>query len=259
MTIDAASRATGLSRDMIRHYEKLGLVCPERQANGYRDYSDDDLYLLTVVKYLSNLGVPLKGIARSFESGRADLLLNDLRGEIDRLTTLKAQIDARIAAARDSVACFEQLSGGVAWEFYDAGPRCLLPCDMDRGPLLSRRTVCKHGGFFQFYYRQRYRVGARAEELGTADRGLMLYDLLPGAERIPAQRCLRAVLTLPPGRLLQAHELEEPLRRAAQITGRDAFTALISQIFQQRGARDAVVLRAELLLGGERDESTEEG
>ena len=64
MKINDASRTSGLSRDMIRYYEKLGLICPKRLSNGYRDYSDDDLYLLTVIKYLSNLGVPLKAFRR---------------------------------------------------------------------------------------------------------------------------------------------------------------------------------------------------
>ena len=33
----------GLSRASIRFYEKEGLLSPERLANGYRDYSEEDL------------------------------------------------------------------------------------------------------------------------------------------------------------------------------------------------------------------------
>ena len=70
MKINDASRSSGLSRDMIRYYEKIGLIFPSRLPNGYRDYSDDDLYLLTVIKYLSNLGVPLKHISTSGNGGQ---------------------------------------------------------------------------------------------------------------------------------------------------------------------------------------------
>ena len=96
MKINDASRSTGISRDMIRYYEKLGLVTPVHLPNGYRDYSDNDLYLLTVIRYLSNLGVPLKVISRAFESGETELVVGNLQDEIGRLNLLKAQIDIRI-------------------------------------------------------------------------------------------------------------------------------------------------------------------
>ena len=95
MKINDASRSTGISRDMIRYYEKLGLVTPVHLPNGYRDYSDDDLYLLIVIRYLSNLGVPLKVISRAFESGETELVVGNLQDEIGRLNLLKAQIDIR--------------------------------------------------------------------------------------------------------------------------------------------------------------------
>ena len=115
MKINDASRSTGVSRDMIRFYEKLGLVRPGRLPNGYRDYTDDDLYQLTVIRYLSNLGVPLKVISKAFGSGQTDLLVGNLHTEIDRLTLLKTQIDARIAAARESIDCFNMMADGTPW------------------------------------------------------------------------------------------------------------------------------------------------
>ena len=247
MRIDGASRVSGLSRDMIRHYEKLGLIHPKRLPNGYRDYADDDLYLLTVIKYLSNLGVPLKRIAKAFESGRTDLLAGSLRGEIDRLALLKAQIDARISAARDSIACFDMLGSGVSRGIYEAKERYLLSFGGRDHP--EYRAGPERGDFFQFYYRQRCRVEDRAEAAGPADRGLLLYAPMPGTERIPPQRCLRAILTHPPGSLLGPRELEDTLRQARAATGKSEFTVLIHQFFQERGRGNAAVLCAEILLG----------
>ena len=247
MKINDASRTSGISRDMIRHYEKTGLISPSRLPNGYRDYSDDDLYLLTVIKYLSNLGVPLKRISKSFETGRTEILEENLRGEIGRLNLLKAQIDARIAAAQDSIACFALLSAGAPWEVYAAKARYLLSFGDCEYPVY--RAGSEGGDFFQFYYRQRCRMGEEPEALGTADRGILLYNPLPDAECIPAQRCLRAVLTHPSGSLVGIDDLRSPLRQARRLTGKAAFTVLIHQFFQDRRNGNAAVLCAEILLG----------
>lgn len=247
MKINDASRTSGLSRDMIRYYEKLGLICPKRLSNGYRDYSDDDLYLLTVIKYLSNLGVPLKRISKAFETGRTDILEEDLRGEIDRLELLKGQIDARIAAAQDSTACFAMLSSGTPWAVYEAKERFLLSFGDHEYP--AYQAGSDGGDFFQFYYRQRCRMGNEPEALGTADRGILLYDPLPDTERVPPQQCLRAVLTHPSGSLAGIEDLRSPLRHACRLTGKTEFTVLIHQFFQDRRHGSAAVLCADILLG----------
>ena len=247
MKINDASRATGVSRDMIRFYEKQGLVCPARLPNGYRDYSDEDLYLLTVIRYLSNLGVPLRVISTAFESGQTDLLVGNLKDEISRLTLLRSQIEVRIAAAKESIACFNLLSSGTPWEVYEAPARYLFSFGSLRYPVY--RSGPEPGDSFAFYYRQRYGVEEEITAQGQADRGIMLYCSLPGTERIPPQRCLRTVITHPAGshKLLGAQELEAPLRHARSLTGKEEFTVLIHQFFQKKG--EAAFLSADILLG----------
>ena len=247
MKINDASRATGVSRDMIRFYEKQGLVCPARLPNGYRDYSDEDLYLLTVIRYLSNLGVPLRVISTAFESGQTDLLVGNLKDEISRLTLLRSQIEVRIAAAKESIACFNLLSSGTPWEVYEAPARYLFSFGSLRYPVY--RSGPEPGDSFAFYYRQRYGVEEKVTPQGQADRGIMLYCSLPGTERIPPQRCLRTVITHPAGshKLLGAQELEAPLRHARSLTGKEEFTVLIHQFFQKKG--EAAFLSADILLG----------
>ena len=247
MKINDASRATGVSRDMIRFYEKQGLVCPARLPNGYRDYSDEDLYLLTVIRYLSNLGVPLRVISTAFESGQTDLLVGNLKDEISRLTLLRSQIEVRIAAAKESIACFNLLSSGTPWEVYEAPARYLFSFGSLRYPVY--RSGPEPGDSFAFYYRQRYGVEEEITAQGQADRGIMLYCSLPGTERIPPQRCLRTVITHPAGshKLLGAQELEALLRHACSLTGKEEFTVLIHQFFQKKG--EAAFLSADILLG----------
>lgn len=72
MNIQEVERKSRLDRANIRFYEKEGLLTPERKANGYRDYSEDDLQLLLKIKLLRQLGFSLDAI-RSLKEGSTDL------------------------------------------------------------------------------------------------------------------------------------------------------------------------------------------
>ena len=64
MNIGAASRASGVSERMIRHYEKIGLVPPPmRRDSGYRDYGDADVHRLRFIANARDLGFSTGEIA----------------------------------------------------------------------------------------------------------------------------------------------------------------------------------------------------
>ena len=46
MTIKEIEELSGMTRANIRFYEKEGLIKPQRDSNGYRNYSRDDLNIL---------------------------------------------------------------------------------------------------------------------------------------------------------------------------------------------------------------------
>lgn len=63
MNIGSASRASGVSERMIRHYEKIGLVPPPpRRDSGYRDYSDADVHRLRFIANARDLGFGIEEI-----------------------------------------------------------------------------------------------------------------------------------------------------------------------------------------------------
>lgn len=63
MNIGKASRASGVSERMIRHYEKIGLIPPPaRRDSGYRDYSDADVHRLRFAANARDLGFPIEEI-----------------------------------------------------------------------------------------------------------------------------------------------------------------------------------------------------
>lgn len=50
MTIQEVERQSGMTRANIRFYEEKGLLTPQRQPNGYRDYSAADVETLRRVR-----------------------------------------------------------------------------------------------------------------------------------------------------------------------------------------------------------------
>lgn len=63
MNIGQASKASGVSHRMIRHYEKIGLIpIPPRRDSGYRDYSEADVHRLRFIANARDLGFPIAEI-----------------------------------------------------------------------------------------------------------------------------------------------------------------------------------------------------
>ncbi|HEY1145727.1 MAG TPA: MerR family transcriptional regulator, partial [Allosphingosinicella sp.] len=63
MNIGAASKASGVSQRMIRHYEKIGLMPPAaRRDSGYRDYDLRDVRTLQFIGRARDLGFSIEEI-----------------------------------------------------------------------------------------------------------------------------------------------------------------------------------------------------
>ncbi|TQM35146.1 DNA-binding transcriptional MerR regulator [Pseudonocardia cypriaca] len=58
--IGELGRRAGVSTRTLRHYEELGLLDARRRANGYRDYDERDLRLVTEIRSLVDLGFALE-------------------------------------------------------------------------------------------------------------------------------------------------------------------------------------------------------
>jgi len=63
----------GVSLKALRHYERLGLISPPRNAAGWRVYGQPELERLHAIVSLKQLGLPLARIAEILNSGEVDL------------------------------------------------------------------------------------------------------------------------------------------------------------------------------------------
>ena len=72
MKINQVEQAIGITKKNIRFYEQEGLLKPSRVANGYRDYSCEDLETLLHIKLLRKLDIPIEEIKR-LQSGSLTL------------------------------------------------------------------------------------------------------------------------------------------------------------------------------------------
>ena len=64
-SIQDVSNKTGLSTHTLRYYEKEGLISDvERSQGGFRQYTDEDLERLGLIRCLKNTGMSIQEIAR---------------------------------------------------------------------------------------------------------------------------------------------------------------------------------------------------
>jgi DNA-binding transcriptional MerR regulator len=95
--IHAFAELSGVTVKALHHYDRLGLLKPQRTASGYRLYSERDLERLEQIVALKFLGFPLKQI--KVVLGRTALELPDALRVQRRILAEKQQLLARAMRA----------------------------------------------------------------------------------------------------------------------------------------------------------------
>ncbi|MHA7306012.1 MerR family transcriptional regulator [Arthrobacter sp. TMN-49] len=95
MRIGELAERTQVSIKAVRYYEQLGLVRPGRLPNGYRDYSDHDVRVVSEIRVLFGLGINPARAAPFVECLRTGHQHSD-------------ECPASLAAYRDSIAELER-------------------------------------------------------------------------------------------------------------------------------------------------------
>ncbi len=101
MNIGDAAEATGLSAKMIRHYEAIELLRPQRRGNNYRDFCARDVAELRFIRHARELAFPLEEVRqllalwRDHERPSAEVR----RIALEHVTQLEEKADAMAAMA----------------------------------------------------------------------------------------------------------------------------------------------------------------
>ena len=123
MTIRDVELATGMTRANIRFYEEQGLISPERQSNGYREYTQTHVDILLRVKLLRALGMSVEKI-RKLVAGESELL-PALDEQIRILSQQQRALEnsQRVCRQmRDDQVCFETLDAKYYLHAMDHPP-----------------------------------------------------------------------------------------------------------------------------------------
>lgn len=106
-TIAAMAKLSGLSTRALRHYDKFGLLSPERmQENHYRLYDEEDVDRLQQILFYRELGFPLAEIKRILSAEDYNALsaleshLTALRHRQGQLNTLIKSVEKTIKAKK---------------------------------------------------------------------------------------------------------------------------------------------------------------
>ena len=89
--INEIARLYGIGPDSLRYYERLGLLSPRRDTNGYRLYNLKDMYKLTVIRDLRKLDFSMAQIREILEGQCLDNTLIQLRRVDNTLIQLRRE------------------------------------------------------------------------------------------------------------------------------------------------------------------------
>jgi DNA-binding transcriptional MerR regulator len=90
MKIGLIAEKTGVSRDAIRLYEKIGLLGDVNRPfeyNNYKDYGPENIYRINMVKEMQKIGLTLRECR-----GVIDSLVNDEMNSEKRIDFVKGKI-----------------------------------------------------------------------------------------------------------------------------------------------------------------------
>lgn len=115
---------TGLSRDTLRFYEKKGILTAKKKANGYRYFTEDDLYLLVRILFSRKLNLGLDDIESLMETAPLDFKhQNTLRRQIEKeknAIRFHKQVLARLVSIKKIYESLEKCHNGFYMKPFPA-------------------------------------------------------------------------------------------------------------------------------------------
>jgi DNA-binding transcriptional MerR regulator len=109
--IGEPAERTGINERLLRHYERAGLLRPERLPNGYRKYADSDTAAVLRIRALLAAGLPTRVIRYVLPRTTDEATVQPCPGV---LGALRAQLSVLDRRAAELAAAREVLSNAIA-------------------------------------------------------------------------------------------------------------------------------------------------
>lgn len=135
-TIHEIAELYGIGPDSLRYYERLGLIKPRRGENGYRLYGLGDIYRLTIIRDLRQLGFgtdQIQDYLKELSLDHTITMLEEERALIQqRQRALREAERSLIRRIRDLSACRTLLTGEISLIYLPNRPCVRLNTDISR-------------------------------------------------------------------------------------------------------------------------------
>lgn len=111
LTIGEVSERSGVSARSLRHYEKLGLLTPPRDTNGYRLYSEQAVSTAATIHAIFALGFSRDDV-RAFLPCAQGTAPHDDPALLARVATLREQVDDQMRTLANTRAALDAFLAG---------------------------------------------------------------------------------------------------------------------------------------------------
>ncbi|MCR4744418.1 MAG: MerR family transcriptional regulator [Lachnospiraceae bacterium] len=153
MNILEASKRTGVSKDMIRFYEKKGLIEPSRnKQNNYRIYNEYDLNMIVMIHEYNSMGMSLKTISKLIREHSINDAASELEESIKKLKNEELWLHSRITNAVDMVELFKMVKNDISFEIGERPDLYCYPIN-DDSIINVHRYLAENGGVAKSVFR----------------------------------------------------------------------------------------------------------
>ncbi|MGS0561374.1 MerR family transcriptional regulator [Microbacterium aurugineum] len=119
MSIGDVARVMGLPTNVLRHWETVGLLLPERDTAGRRKYSEDQIVRIAVIQRSQASGMTLKQIGVMLDDGareRHEVLqqhLDDIERRMEDMRRSRAMTEHAMNCRSHDIATCPRFRAGV--------------------------------------------------------------------------------------------------------------------------------------------------
>ena len=176
--IKELARLYGVGTDTLRYYERLGLIRPRRGENGYRLYSLRDIYRLTIIRDLRQLGFSTDRISAYLDDlniSNTQALLEEEQGLVRQRIQQLCQIDRAISERQKHLKEHAALPAGeISVRSISERPCLLFNTDISRDEEVDfaiKKLHNRHADTIRDLGGQAIGAGMRLEEVRAGRSG----------------------------------------------------------------------------------------